>query len=254
MLCTLKRLLQERGHLSSAIINGCKDMPSTGAFYGHFGGLRRAYELIGYTPPYRTRPSLSDEAMLEALRSLFKRQGELSRKIINATNGIPSAGCYYDRFGSLGRAYKLIGYKPSTLKSYTDSRSITNEELLGRLRSLLVVRGYLSGRLIDRTSDMPSRTLYCNRFGSLRRAYELIGYAPRVFKIIRYEPRTLKSRTLSKGMTNETLLERLRCLLQNRGYLSGRLIDRTAEMPSRIMYYNRFGSLRRAYGLIGYTP
>jgi hypothetical protein len=254
MLGALKRLLQDRGHLSAAIINGREDMPSTGAFYGHFGGLRRAYKLIGYDPPYRTRPSLSDEAMLDALRSLSKKEGKLSRKIINATDGIPSAGCYYDRFGSLGRAYKLIGYKPSTLKSYTDSRGMTNEELLSRLRSLLAVRGYLSGRLIDRTSDMPSRTLYCNRFASLRRVYEMIGYAPRVFKIIRYEPRSLKSRTLSKGMTNENSLEKLRGLLQNRGYLSGRLIDRTEGMPSRNLYYNRFGNLRRAYGLIGYTP
>ena len=254
MLVALKRLLQDHGYLSAAIINGCKDMPSTGAFYGHFGGLRHAYELIGYDPPYRTRPSLSDEAMLDALLSLSKKQGELSRKIINATDGIPSAGCYYDRFGSLGRAYKLIGYEPSTLKSYTDLRGISNEDLLSKLRSLLSARGYLSGRLIDRTRDMPSRTLYCNRFGNLRRVYELIGYAPRVFKIIRFEPRTLKSRTLSKGMTNEGLLNKLRDLLQNRGYLSGRLIDRTAEMPSRILYYNRFGSLRRAYGLIGYTP
>ena len=253
MLGALKRLLQDRGYLSAAIINGCEGMPSTGAFYGHFGGLRRAYELIGYEPPYRTRPSLSDEAMLEALRSLSRRKGKLSRKIINTTDGIPSAGCYYDRFGSLGCAYKLIGYKPGTLKSYTDSRGITNEALLGRLRSLLVDRGYLSGRLIDRTTEMPSRTLYCNRFGSLRRAYELIGYAPRVFKIIKYEPRTSKSRVLSKGLTDEDLLGKLRSLLQNCGYLSGRLIDRTAEMPSRILYCNRFGSLRRAYELIGYA-
>jgi DNA invertase Pin-like site-specific DNA recombinase len=178
MLGALKRLLQDHGYLSAALINGCKDMPSTGAFYGHFGGLRRAYKLIGYDPPYRTRPGLSDEAMLEALRSLSEKQGKLSRKIISATDGIPSAGCYYDRFGSLGRAYKLIGYRPTTLKSYTDSRGITNEELLSRLRSLVTVRGYLSGRLIDRTAEMPSRTLYCNRFGSLRRVYELIGYVP----------------------------------------------------------------------------
>jgi DNA invertase Pin-like site-specific DNA recombinase len=254
MLEALKRLLQDRGYLSAAIINGCKDMPSTGAFCRHFGGLRRAYELIGYDPPYRTRPSLSDESMLEVLSSLSKKRGKLSRKIINATCGIPSAGCYYDRFGSLGRAYKLIEYEPNNLKSYTDSRGISNEELLNKLRSLLSARGHLSGRLIDRIRDMPSRTLYCNRFGSLRRVYELIGYAPRVFKIVKYGPRTLKSRTLSKGMTNKDLLEKLRGLLQYRGYLSGRLIDRTAEMPSRILYYNRFGSLRRAYELIGYTP
>jgi DNA invertase Pin-like site-specific DNA recombinase len=254
MLGALKLLLKDRGYLSAAMINGCKDMPSAHAFYSHFGGLERAYELIGYERPYRTRPSFSNEDMLEVLRSLSKKHGKLSRKIINATDGIPSAGCYYDRFGSLGRAYKLIEYEPNALKSYTDSRGVSNEMLLSKLRSLLSARGYLSGRLIDRTRDMPSRTLYCNRFGSLRRVYELIEYAPRVLKIIRYEPRTLKSRTVSKGMTNEDLLDTLRGLLLNRGYLSGRLIDRTAGMPSRILYYKRFGSLRRAYGLIGYTP
>ena len=254
MLGALKRLLQARGYLSAAMINGCKEMPSAHAFYSHFGGLERAYELIGYERPYRTSPSLTNEAMLEIIRSLSKKHGKLSRKIINATDGVPSAGCYYDRFGSLGHAYKLIEYKPSTLKSYTDLRGISNDELLSKLRSLLSAGGYLSGRLIDRTGDMPSRTLYCIRFGSLRRAYELIGYAPRIFKIIKYGPRTLKSRTQSKGITNDDLLEKLRGLLQNRGYLSGNLIDRTAEMPSRILYYNRFGSLRRAYELIGYTP
>jgi DNA invertase Pin-like site-specific DNA recombinase len=254
MLKALKHLLHDRGYLSATVINGCKDMPSAHAFYSHFGGLERAYKLIGYERPYRTRPSFTNEAMLEVLRSLSEKHGKLSRKIINATDGIPSAGCYYDRFGSLGRAYKLSGYKPSALKSYTDSRGITNEDLLSKLRSLLSALGYLSGRLIDRTRDMPSRTLYCNRFGSLRRAYGQIGYTPRVFKLIRHEPRSVKIRTLSKGMTNEDFLEKLRGLLQNRGYLSGRLIDRTAGMPSRISYYNRFGSLRRAYGLIGYTP
>jgi len=254
MLRALKLFLKDRGYLSAAIINECKDMPSAHAFYCHFGGLERAYELIGYERPYRTSPSLTNEAMLEVLRSLSKKHGKLSRKIINATDGVPSAGCYYDRFGGLGRAYKLIGYEPGTLKSYTDSRGISNDELLSKLRSLLSAGGYLSGRLIDRTRDMPSRTLYCIRFGSLRRAYELIGYTPRIFKIIKYGARTLKSRTLSKGMTNEDLLDKLRGLLQNRGYLSGSLIDRTAEMPSRILYYNRFGSLRRAYELIGYTP
>jgi DNA invertase Pin-like site-specific DNA recombinase len=254
MLGALKLLLQDRGYLSAAAINGCKDMPSAHAFYSHFGGLERAYGLIGYERPYRTSPSLSNEAMLEVLKSLFRKHGKLSRKIINATDGVPSAGCYYDRFGSLGQAYKLIEYQPGTLKSYTDSRGISNDELLRKLRSLLLAGGCLSGRLIDRTRDMPSRTLYCIRFGSLRRAYELIGYVPRIFKIVKYGPRTLKSRTLSKGMTNDDLLGKLRSLLQNRGYLSGSLIDRTAEMPSRLLYYNRFGSLRRAYELIGYMP
>jgi hypothetical protein len=49
---------------------------------------------------------------------------------------------------------------------------------LERLRELLCARGRLSGILIDETEDMPSSTCYSSRFGSLTRAYSLIGWAP----------------------------------------------------------------------------
>lgn len=54
--------------------------------------------------------------------------------------------------------------------------------------------------------------------------------------------------------TNDELLDQLRHLLQQAGHLSGLLIDETDEMPSSSMYRHRFGSLIRAYQLIGYTP
>jgi DNA invertase Pin-like site-specific DNA recombinase len=50
------------------------------------------------------------------------------------------------------------------------------------------------------------------------------------------------------------LLERLKELLHMRGRLSGLLIDETEEMPSSSCYSTRFGSLTRAYSLIGWTP
>jgi DNA invertase Pin-like site-specific DNA recombinase len=54
----------------------------------------------------------------------------------------------------------------------------TDEELLQRLRDLLQHHGILSGLIIDDAVDMPSTAVYANRFQSLRRAYELIGYTP----------------------------------------------------------------------------
>ncbi len=36
----------------------------------------------------------------------------------------------------------------------------------------------LSGIIINETTSMPSTATYCNRFQSLRRAYELVGYTP----------------------------------------------------------------------------
>jgi len=54
----------------------------------------------------------SDEEMLERLKALHKRQGSLSGFIINEQMDMPSSGAYQHRFGSLLRAYKLIGYDP----------------------------------------------------------------------------------------------------------------------------------------------
>jgi DNA invertase Pin-like site-specific DNA recombinase len=55
---------------------------------------------------------------------------------------------------------------------------LSDQELLERLRELLRVQGRLSGILIDETEDMPSSSCYSSRFGSLARAYSLIGWNP----------------------------------------------------------------------------
>ncbi|WP_269082623.1 recombinase family protein [Sphingomonas sp. Leaf343] len=58
------------------------------------------------------------------------------------------------------------------------ARRYSDDELLDMLRSLLVSRGALSGLIIDEVDDMPSTAAYRGRFGSLLRAYRLIGYEP----------------------------------------------------------------------------
>jgi DNA invertase Pin-like site-specific DNA recombinase len=57
-------------------------------------------------------------------------------------------------------------------------RRFTDDELLGRLRSLYQVRGILSGLIINETEGMPSAAVYAHRFGSLVRAYQMIGFTP----------------------------------------------------------------------------
>ena len=53
----------------------------------------------------------------------------------------------------------------------------SNEEILQSLRELLACEGRLSLRLIKASVDTPSPSVLRTRFGGLRRAYELIGYA-----------------------------------------------------------------------------
>jgi hypothetical protein len=50
--------------------------------------------------------------------------------------------------------------------------------MLEILRGLLEANGYLSGLIIDELDRGPSSSAYSSRFGSLLRAYELIGFTP----------------------------------------------------------------------------
>jgi DNA invertase Pin-like site-specific DNA recombinase len=54
----------------------------------------------------------------------------------------------------------------------------TDEELIGRLRTLFQTRGYLSGVIINETEGMPASSVYAYRFGSLVRAYQMVGFTP----------------------------------------------------------------------------
>jgi DNA invertase Pin-like site-specific DNA recombinase len=56
------------------------------------------------------------------------------------------------------------------------TRRLSNEQFLERLRALLMRKGRLNARIINESSLTPSCTAYELRFGSLDKAYELIGY------------------------------------------------------------------------------
>lgn len=62
----------------------------------------------------------SDPEMLDLLRALLARTGWLSGIVIDETEGMPSSSAYQSRFGSLVRAYRLVGYTPTRDYSYVD--------------------------------------------------------------------------------------------------------------------------------------
>lgn len=57
----------------------------------------------------------------------------------------------------------------------------------------------------------------------------------------------------SLRFTDDQLLETLRKLLQTTGRLSGLIIDEAEDLPSSAVFRHRFGSLVRAYQLVGFT-
>jgi hypothetical protein len=68
---------------------------------------------------------LTDQDLLERLRELLRRHGRLSGLLIDETETMPSSSCYSTRFGSLVRAYTLIGWEPDRDFSYVEiNRSI----------------------------------------------------------------------------------------------------------------------------------
>lgn len=60
--------------------------------------------------------------------------------------------------------------------------------------------------------------------------------------------------TRSKRLSDEEMLDGLRAALETQGFLSGLVIDEAATLPSSGAYQSRFGSLLRAYKLVGFTP
>jgi DNA invertase Pin-like site-specific DNA recombinase len=54
----------------------------------------------------------SDAEMLDRLRGLFQRHGYLSGLVIDEADSMPASGAYQRRFGSLVRAYQLVGFTP----------------------------------------------------------------------------------------------------------------------------------------------
>jgi DNA invertase Pin-like site-specific DNA recombinase len=58
------------------------------------------------------------------------------------------------------------------------SRRFTDAEMLDRLGQLYQARGFLSAILIDEVEGMPSSSAFGQRFGSLMRAYQLVGFTP----------------------------------------------------------------------------
>ena len=58
----------------------------------------------------------------------------------------------------------------------------------------------------------------------------------------------------ARRYTDAELIERLRRLYENRGFLSGLVINETEGMPSTAVYSHRFGSLLRAYQTVGFSP
>lgn len=192
----------------------------------------------------------SDREMLAALKRLRKRKGYLSRRIIDVDGEVQSAGAYGNRFGNLSSAYQLIGYKQGKYRKERRVRPIrhsiyfSDDEMLIALRKLLRKHGTLTTSIIEEDGTVPCASAYRLRFGSIRQAYQLIGFTP---------SRLTRRWRRPVNPPQEEMLAALRQLLQEHGRLSRSIISEAEGTPSVYSYVERFGSLLNAYDRIGYS-
>jgi DNA invertase Pin-like site-specific DNA recombinase len=204
MLDALRQLWSKHGRVTVALVESSNGVPCAALYRSRFGGLKRAYKLIGYQPSRWQRgitrhgrpKGLSDDEMLEALRRLWKKNGYLTRAIICGSKSLPNISAYYLRFGNLTRAYQLIGYipAPARLRARRSPRYTSDEALLEGLGRLLRKRGRLSRRIIDEEKEFPARGTLAKRFGGLLKAFELVGYTPDIS-----QTRSHRSQNISAG-------------------------------------------------------
>lgn len=247
ILGSLRRLYRKHGYLDSRLVEENCEVTGLTNIYKHFGGLRQVYKLIGSKSRPGTNLWLTHEELLMRLRRLLRKRRRLTRVIIDKGKGLPSSGVYYARFGSLTRAYELIGYRPpaaSHQSTWAKTHSLTDEEILAALKKLLRKRGHLTQKIIDKSGETPTAPTYVGRFGSLFRAYELIGF----------DFKATHQGQITRRYSDDQLLDFLRGLIAEHGEVNQIMLRRAVGVPSPDTYRKRFGSLSRAYDLIGYKP
>lgn len=211
--------------------------------------FRRAQRLAAHGG----RKRFTDEQMLDGIKRLLEREARLSPALIDAARGMPRAQAYADHFGSLARAYDLIGYRRSPHKwRKTLGGYWTDEAILAAVRTLHSEHGYVACSMLKSAAGTPSYPLIRRRFGSLRRCYELAGL-PHDMSALQQAAQLRRRRRLCGDGTPTDMLDGLRLVWERHGRLSTGLINRSPETWSTSSYCRAFGSLSRAYELIGYT-
>ena len=90
----------------------------------------------------------SDDEMIDRLERLLRKKGFLSGIVINEADDMPSSGCYASRFGSLARAYSLVGFTPDRDCRYIEInrtlRRIHAREVAGAIAEIEQLGGTVS--------------------------------------------------------------------------------------------------------------
>ncbi|WP_160169052.1 recombinase family protein [Bradyrhizobium sp. Ai1a-2] len=193
------------------------------------------------------------EKILASLKRLLEKNGHLSQRLLNSTEGAPSADTVDRHFGSLCAAYAAAGYDPTARMFFgNNGRYWTEGAVIMGLRQLHAAKGRISNRLIERCPDLPCPRHIRLRFGSLANALRKAGlHAPTHSEIQRDGWKRRKDDggddyILGVRWSDAELLQALRHLHAKYGYVTQNLLDSDEHTPGAYHFVKRFSSFTQA--------
>jgi DNA invertase Pin-like site-specific DNA recombinase len=220
-----------------------------------FAGQCRLIELgfrQGGTPGFGLRRRLIDQNRIP--------KGELARgehKSLQTDRVILVPGPH-DEAEAVRSMYRMFvnqGRSESEIAAGLNARGIVTDFARpwtrGTVHQVLTNEKYIGNNVFNRVSFKLKNKRVVNRPDMWIRA-------DNAFQAI-VEPGTFRAAQLiiaerNRRFSNDEMLDALKRLYERHGLLSGLIIDEVDEMPSSGAYRNRFGSLLRAYQIIGFTP
>ncbi|HEY2009828.1 MAG TPA: recombinase family protein [Rhizomicrobium sp.] len=121
----------------------------------------------------------------------------------------------------------------------------------GAVHQVLINEKYIGNNVWNRVSFKLKKTRVLNAPEMLVRADN--AFEPIVDRLL-FDAAQVIIRERSTRLSDDQMLEQLRQIYEAYGYLSGIIIDEAEQLPSSSAYQSRFGSLLRAYQLVGFTP
>jgi DNA invertase Pin-like site-specific DNA recombinase len=121
----------------------------------------------------------------------------------------------------------------------------------GTIHEILINEKYIGNNVWGRTSFKLKRKHVANAQLDWIRSDG--AFAPIVDRDIFEQVKTIIA-ARSNRLTDDQMLEMLGTILGQNGCLSGLIIDEAENCPSSSAFHSRFGSLLRAYSLVGFTP
>lgn len=118
------------------------------------------------------------------------------------------------------------------------------------VRQILINEKYVGNNVWGRTSFKLRQTRVRQPAASWIRA---AGAFEAIVDIKTFEKARSTIAARTARLSDATMLQKLSAVFEQNGYLCRRLVDEAEDCPSSCRYATRFGSLRRAYALVGFV-